>query len=350
MDIETRAKMEGDKARDLQAKLAADKGPEGTKEPVDGPGQAKPADGAEGADGLPTDGAVNPEKGQEGDPKPGPEDGHKPEQDQEEETYRHKFLTLQGMYNSEKRKNEARIAELEARVDALLKKLAEPVKSEPAKDQGQEPPAKTVGKIDPEAFSEYGEEFKTLARMVNDLTAENEDLKKKVGETASQVEPLRDTVAESAKDRFLAELSRLCPDAQRLNTDPAFLGWLSEVNALDPQGRTRQECLSAAASALRAAPAAAYFNEFLREIGNGKGSQPAAPQASAPQRSATPKNIQPSGSGRPSGEPQPQTFTRAEIQKFYRDLSRGEFQGDEAAVLRMKNNIALAAREGRISE
>lgn len=357
MDIETRAKMEGDKARELQTRLAADRNSEGTQGATpasdDESANAKPQDGAEGADAPAADGAAEPAKGQdesEHAAAPAPEAGHKPEQDPEEESYRHKFLTLQGMYNSEKRRNEARIAELEGQVTALLKKLAEPENPEPAQKQDQ-PDQPMKGKLDPEAFKDYGQEFQELVQVVNAITAENEQLKRQLGETAAQVEPLRDSVTETAKDKFLAELSRLCPEAAALNTDHAFLGWLSDLNPLDPQGRTRQECLNEAASQLRAQPTAAYFNEFLRQNGNGKGSQTATQPAPAPQRTPTaPKNIQPSGNGRPSGEPMRQTFTRAEVKKFYDDLARGEFQGDEAAALRMKHNIAQAVREGRITE
>jgi len=334
MDPVERAKREGDTARDLQRQLIeARKVETETSQTPETPVDATNTSAVEPIE------PSNERPERDISPAP-PESKPQPEStpdDANSESWKHKYQTLQGMLASERRAANVKIEALERQVQGLVEKLA----NTPAEPQETTPvaPAKTPGlEIDPESFSEYGEEFQKLARMVNTLRQENDALRAEVGDIA----PLRETVALTAKDRFLTHLGQVCPDYERLNTDQGFLAWLSQENPFDPAGRSRQECLTEAVSRYNADKAGVFFNAYLSE---NRGSSQAEPtRQPAPQ----PTNVQPSSRPRqtvPSGK---RTFTRDEVQRFYRDVARGGYVGREAEALAIKRDIALASGEGRI--
>ena len=345
MDIETRAKQEGDKAREIQQRLAdARKAEDAREHPDKAPADAdvpEPKDEA-------TEEEIPAAKKEEPETPAQPEVA--PQDDANSETWKHKFLTLQGMLNADKRRAETRIKELETQVSTLVAKLADTSPAEPGK---KPEPATGPKRIDPQTFAEYGEEFQALVRQVNETRDENELLKKQLGDQqkflGDQIEPLKKTVAQSATERFLVELGKLCPSYASLNTDQVFLAWLSEVNVFDPAGRSRQECLNEACRDLKVGTAAAYFNEYLRN--HGKGGQdaatPQAPKPASPQEHH-PANIQPSSRPHQTVPAGKKVYTRDEVNAFYRDVARGVFAGKEADALAMKRDIALASHEGRI--
>ena len=249
--------------------------------------------------------------------------------------WEHKFRVLQGKYNAEvprlKRANDELQDQLKA-MQQQLQQLSEKVSAAPAPA-----PAPSISN---EEVERYGPEFVEFVRKVArqeaptqqvDLASIERSIASKVDE---RVRPAEEIGQRTAKQLFFADLTKLSPNWEQLNTDDKFLNWLADTDPLT--GALRQDIFDDAYGKLDAQRVAAFFNSF-------GGAVSAAPTAPPLQTQVVPQT-----SGTPVGTPQPgkKIWYKSEVAKFYDDMRRGLVKPDEA--VRIEGEIFAAQKEGRL--
>ena len=187
---------------------------------------------------------------------------------------------------------------------------------------------------------EYGEDFTRALdkRIDSKVDRKIEERLKPVREKVDQVSSENQLNAANA---YFVQLSRLCPEWERLNTDQGYLNWLATTRI---GRRTMQELLNDAHQAGDAVGVADIFNTYgqLQKQNQTQTRGPARPNPNA--------LIPPFGRG--SGDharienAQGVTIAMSEVDKFYRDLELGKIKPDEAA--RREAEIMQAMKENRI--
>ena len=253
------------------------------------------------------------------------------------------YKVLKGKYDAEVPRLHTQLRELREELERLKEaKASAPAEKEPGEEK------KTPKKVDPSSLADFGPEVQSLAETINELQDEVVNLRAENATLREGLVPVQQQVEQTAKEtreqRFLQELATMAPQYAEQNVDPLFLDWLAAQDDYDPDGRTRQEVLTAAAQRGNAKAVARYFNTFAQEHGAGKGSE----SAPAPQPK-TPANVQP-GTSRPgtpgSGMPEKRIWTAQSIEKFYRDVQLGHIDAQEAT--RLERDLFAAQKEGRI--
>jgi hypothetical protein len=139
---------------------------------------------------------------------------------------------------------------------------------------------------------------------------------------------LRGQLEQETKQRLDAMLDREIPQWRLINSDPAWLNWLAQVDEFN--GCSRQSLLNDAVARGNAFRVIQIFKGFLREQG-GAG-QPAA-AGSAPRRAAR----------APSGQ---RVYDRSEITRMWARRRKGQISDEVWA--RWEAELVAAGREGRI--
>jgi hypothetical protein len=295
----------------------------------DRPGGEGQTDGGDTSTGAPADGAAfavrEPAVSQQ--PTSGPD----------EDSYRHRWETLQGKYAAETRRANEQIRQLQSEVAALKEQVVKPPEQKPT----------NVEEAIDELQREYGEQFtNALDRRIDRKIEASVDRK-----IAEKIKPVEDKVNQVSTDNqanaagaYFTQLSRLCPDWEKQNVDKGFLQWLVTTRA----GRyTMQQVLTDAHNAQDAAAVADVFHAYRRV-------QP--PARNQPQPNKGPTRPDPnallvpkgrgSGDGATIDDSQGQVVTMSEVDKFYREMEMGKVDPKEAA--RREAEIMKAAQEGRI--
>ena len=274
-----------------------------------------------------------------------------------DENFEHKYKTLQGMYNSEKRLNDS----LQGRVDSLENILAglQAAREVPA----PEPSAASAEVIADSLLTEqeitdYGPDMidvvKRAAREavsgeLATLREENAQLKAVVGNVGNQQEL-------DVRGRLYANLTTAVPNWKQVNKHPDFLDWLSQVDVY--AGVPRNQMLSRAFETNDTERVIQFFKGFLSE---NAALQPAA-NAEAPD--VTP-DIEPAGQPRVTLESLAspglghgggadnisetgRMWKESEIGAFYEDARKGKFKGRQDDYKATENEIQAALTEGRI--
>jgi hypothetical protein len=140
---------------------------------------------------------------------------------------------------------------------------------------------------------------------------------------------LRGHLASETRARLDQALEREVPQWRQIDSDPRWLAWLAEVDALN--GCTRQALLNDAIVRGNAGRVIRIFQGFLREMGAAStAATPSQPRARQ-RRSA------------PDGKP---IYTRSQITEMARRRQKGLI--DDAAWARWEYELIAAGREGRI--
>jgi hypothetical protein len=204
---------------------------------------------------------------------------------------------------------------------------------------------------------DYGSDFlnvvgkkaqEVVGPIVSKYEQEIENLKR-------QLEGVNGAVQTNAQDRFFNKLAQLVPTWQDLDTNQEFIDWLAK---LDPySGRTRQDMLNEHYSKNDAARVAAFFQGFLDEtaaVTAPRGGQPsqggrAQVPAKAPLEAfAAPGRAKSTTAPANAGAEDKPIITRAQIAKFYADVTAGKFRGKDDEKKKFENQIFEAERENRI--
>lgn len=293
-------------------------------------------------------------RGEDEDATPAPARDHG--SDGDEETFAHKYKTLQGMYNSDVARLQAANKQYEDRVshlEQLIASVKTPQKDDAGRPKTQAEPQRYVSETD---IEEYGDSIDVMRKVskeeLNPIMSKMSQLESTLSELANNlngsVMPTVQNVAkqqqQSASDRFWSDLSRRVPNWQQLNNDDGFKDWLLEVDPLS--GETRQKHLAAAQENLNVDRVVAFFEAYAPQSGE-KAKTDGQPSRSA---SELEKQIAP-GRSRSAGKPVDQsskTYSPEQIRDFYSKVRAGKFRGREKERDRIERDIFAAQQDGRI--
>lgn len=266
-----------------------------------------------------------------------PEPKAEPEQDVG--YWKHRFDSLEGIYESKlNRANE--------RADALENELQK-LRNEFQQQQQATQEKVTSSLVTDEDVESFGNDLIDLQKRVAKQTyleakaefdAERKQLEAKIAQLEGQLGGVNQQVSASNYDRFLGKVSQLVPDWEQVNTNQGFLKWLSEVDPL--VGKPRQALMDEAAGAMDANRVSAIFNAYKSLVAPVKKSNSDLQRQVSPSKTASSsQNQQPKSSGK--------VWSQREIQQFYQDVAQGRIKGDVAAKLEAELNAAVV--EGRVS-
>jgi hypothetical protein len=262
-----------------------------------------------------------------------------------------RYRTLQGMYNADRARHQAELAQRDARLTQLEQLLssmqtAAPRAPEPA------PAEKLVTQKD---VDDYGESLEVMRRVSREEVAAQArriaELEQVINKLQTNVVPRVEHVAQqqaiSAEQSFWNSLSSTVPAWKDINNDQQFHAWLLEVDPLT--GAQRQSHLEDAQRKLDATRVASFFTTWQRM----KGPEPAQPTRSA-SSSELERQVAPGRSRAGSSSPSAataakgRTYTPQDISKFFDDVRRGLYRGREAERDRLERDIFAAQQDNRI--
>ena len=264
---------------------------------------------------------------------------------QPKESWEQKYKTLQGMYNADVPRLNAKNREVSSRVSQLEQLLGTMQQS--AKP---EEPVSTDPLITDADMKEYGDSIDVMRRAareeVNAANGRIAQLEKTIQQLQGVVPQVQQVQAQqqaSSEQAFWAGLTNEVSNWQDINNNADFQSWLLSIDPLT--GISRQTYLEDAQKNLDTKRVASFFAAWEKEFG--------VPETARENRSNTnsqlEKQVAP-GRGR-SGKPASQeskNYSPADIQKFFEDVRKGKFKGRDEERGRMERDIFSAQREGRI--
>jgi len=265
---------------------------------------------------------------------------------QDEESWRQKYKTLQGMYNKDVPRLNAQNRDLSSRVSQLEQLLSQ-LSNQPA----PQAPASNNPLITDKDLEEYGDSIDVMRRaareevsQANHRVAQLEaQLRQLQASVVPQVHQLSQKQAASTEQAFWGTLSSKVPNWQDINDDTDFQSWLLEVDPLT--GISRQTYLEDAQANLDVNRVASFFSAWEQASGRSVAQTNRKAQASQLEKQVAPGRGRSSPSAMPS---EGQTYTTDDIKKFFNDVRMGKFKGRETERGRIERDIFAAQREGRI--
>ena len=258
------------------------------------------------------------------------------------EDFEHKYRVIQGKFDAEVPALQAQVASLTEQVRKFMEnKVDEPVKK-------------------PENFDaainalkeQYGEEFTS---MVNDATeakatviAEkiaNKIVDERLKDISHRVDSVAEVQVQSASERFMSSLEKGLGKGwdTGINKDPRFLTWLNTPIDAELGVETYMDRLTAAYNILDDAKVLTIFNRYIKL-------NPQVEDANASKLAEliVPEN-QGGGDDLADLNKEKKTYTKAEVNKFYKDSAAGLYKDRPEEKARMESDIFAAQSEGRIT-
>ncbi|MCP4116469.1 MAG: hypothetical protein GY737_13875 [Desulfobacteraceae bacterium] len=279
----------------------------------------------------------------------------------EEETFKARYFTLKGKYDADMNRLNDGLRTLQQQVDQLTEENTS-LKAGNDKNTDLQGTGNTEkGRLDPDSMAEYGPEFQTMAAKMNELIDENQTLKEQLGQVNEKVGTVEQAQGQTDYETYIGRVAQQVQEAggnfNQLNSDPAFLAWLSDIHPYTNQ--PRHASLQDAERHFDVVRTVRIFSEYLDSLNTE--AQPETPpveesvkepaQQQAPQPAQP--NIQPTH--RPSGSdvtpPNPASgriWTRASVKKLYMDKAAGLYRGKEADFKALEADMFRAQNEGRI--
>jgi hypothetical protein len=264
---------------------------------------------------------------------------------QPKESWEQKYKTLQGMYNADVPRLNAKNREVSARVSQLEQLLSTMQQS-----TKPEEPVSTDPLITDADMKEYGDSIDVMRRAareeVNAANGRIAQLEKTIQQLQGFVPQVQQVQAQqqaSSEQAFWSGLSNEVPNWQDINDNADFQSWLLSIDPLT--GISRQTYLEDAQKNLDTRRVASFFAAWEKEFGTPE----TARENRSNSNSQLEKQVAP-GRGR-SGKPASQeskNYSPADIQKFFEDVRKGKFKGRVEERGRMERDIFSAQREGRI--
>lgn len=297
----------------------------------------KPSEAAANAE--PTQAAEpdpSPEPAAELEPQAAPEPQAPPQQ--QTDVWEHKYKTLQGLFNREVPTLQTKVRDLESQLQEAVSRL------NTAADEKAKPfePEKPV--VDPQDVDNFGSDLVDMVQRVTegvlrsaagDWKTRAVSLEQRLTQMEHVLRGTTQTVAVNAEQSFFDRLTKLAPDWEATNTNPAWLAWLAEVDPI--LGQPRQSALDAAQQALDVDRVAAVFKAFT-------GAPPTSPKPNPLAKQVSPKGA---ATASPASA-QPVIYSEQEVVDFYNAVRRGEYHGKEPEVARVEAEINMAISEGRV--
>ena len=280
---------------------------------------------------IPANDAVNATPQEYSPPPPAPTPS-------QAEDWQQKYKSLQGMFaqktselQAQNRQYESQMTQMQKQLDALVqtRKQEEP-KGKAAADPND---VENFGADLVDMVQRYAE--RVFQSMSDQFGGKASEMDGRLAALEKQVTGVSNRTDATLEQQFYATLDKLVPDWSAVNEDTRWLTWLADVDPV--YGAPRQAALDAARNALDVQRVANVFNAF-------KAAHPAKPQNSLANQ------VAPNGaaSAAPNAAPARQILSTKFIEKFYGDLAKGRYAGNEAEAQRIETEINQAAAEGRI--
>ena len=277
--------------------------------------------------------------------------------DPEEESFKHKYNTLQGMFRAEK----AQHAAMRNRVSTLENMLASmPTTPAAPAAEASSPDQTFADSLTPEEREEYGDDMiGVIQRAANEPIAKAmQALQNEITQLKSQLGHVDHKVEVSEKDRFYNQLEQIQPGWQNVNQDVNFLAWLDEddVYAAEP----RKVLLRKAFDRSDASRVARFFSGFLNEnAAVQKATSPTTPAAAGTKKSASNGKVDLAslaapGAGSASASADStdsssiQPVKASDIKRFYEDVVKGVYKSDPERKLALETQIQAAMQSGNV--
>lgn len=308
-----------------------------------------------------------PQEAQDGDAREGVAKGQKGEEGRQEpqesrqaqdaradahpENWEHRYNSMKGRYDAA----QSQVKQLADEV-ASLRRLMGTMQTQV---QPEAHPAASVQEqverlITPEEERDYGSEFLTVVgkkaqEVVGSVTAKYE---KKIAELEQKLSGVQGTVIVSEQQRMHETLDNRVPNWREINANQEFIEWLQYPDTYS--GQTRLDLLKSAYERNDAARVAAFFEGFQREaaaVAPRDSQQAPSSRAPAPAKPSLEHFAAPGrakAAAPQSGPADKPVISRAQIAKFYADVTAGKYRGREAEQKSFENQIFEAQSEGRI--
>ena len=269
-----------------------------------------------------------------------PEQPPQPQQSESEQTWRHKYSVLQGMYNADTNKLKEQLQEAQQRSqDPSLQHRLQALESENSqlKQQlEQQQQASTPSgelKLSQTLVDEYGEDFaRAVAEqssagssdLINQLNQKISTLESKLNQT----EQVTTQTTEAMRVRELnAELSKQGIDFEQVNNDPMFHNWLAAID--DASGEQRNTLMNNAFNRGDINRTAYFFTAFKAQEGSNFNNNPLASHVDVTSRAPGDANV----------------WTKAQMDKLYADRRAGKIA--DAEFQEWERKLFSAMQEGK---
>ena len=255
----------------------------------------------------------------------------------EEDDYKQKWLSLQGMYRKSKEQVDSLISQNRQLTEKIDRFMAEPK----GKGETLAPDASTKEITDHlrSLSDEYGEDFtNALSSVVKQMVGS--ELKSVTGDLAKVREQVNTVQKDTVEDRqtaFKQGLTQRCPDWFSIFQSDQFAGWLdSNVEALS--GRTYGDLFEQANNDWDMDRMVRFFESYKKNNGKVVEERPdPRKQHVVPGRSKA---------SAPPTKKVDRQWDGNSINKFYDDVRRGIYNGKEAEMQAIEEEI-FAANAGR---
>lgn len=328
--IPAAVKAAGKRASELQENFIKSVTPEGNEPPAEAPAEPPAETPAEPPAEVVAETPAAPA-----------EPAEPPEND---DSWKHKFLSMQGRYNSEVPKLKAQMQQMSGEITNLNRLLATVKPTAPAPSPVEQP--KSL--LTPEEIAEYGPEFVDIvSRITKQATAPYE---KEISELKGQLKQVDSQLGDNARAQLMRSLAAEVPNWAEINTSQPFLDWLALPDTYS--GAIRHEMLRSAFGRNDSTRVINFFKGFLAETAaTAPAEQEPGTQAPTPKTPlvnfAAPGRAK--STAAPSSAPAEKPFfTASFIQKFYSDKALGKYRGREAEAKLLESQIFTAQQEGRI--
>ena len=269
-------------------------------------------------------------------PAAAPEKPPAPQQQKPDE-WESRYKSLQGIFNKT-------VPELQQQVKTLQTDLSTAVDRLNRASEQQESKPESKQAADPKDIDNFGQDLVDMVSRVaggvinqaaRAFEAKATQLESQIAQLQTAIQGASQQVAMTAEQSFFDKVTKLVPNWEQVNTDPGFLSWLAETDPV--YGINRQAALQRAQDSLNADHAAAVFQAYLGPKPTAKRVDPLDQQVS-PKGAAT---VAPTQADKPM-------LTSSQVTKFYDDMRRGMYRGNEAEAARIEKLINTALAEGRV--
>lgn len=257
-----------------------------------------------------------------------------------DDTWKHKYNTLQGLFNAEMPKMQAQLRELSGQLGTLSTEN-QFLKAELAKKP--EPTLKEAGIITDADRETFGAELVDLIERATSPNVRKTDVDQvlnRIKELELKLGNVSENQASANETAFWKNLTRNVPDWEAINTTDAWKAWLLEVDPI--YGMSRQAGLDVAFNRMDGERVATIFNTYK----NTRPAPPPTPQQEL-QRQVTPTRSRASTEA-PAGAQGGMLWTSESITALYNDIRKGVLSAEDAAMY--EADLNRAAEEGRIRE
>lgn len=256
-----------------------------------------------------------------------------------EETWQQKYRTLKGMYDAEVPRLHAQVKELQAYVTQLRDQLESAPKQTAPQPTSEYKKSSLVTDDEVEAFgADLIEVQRKVAREVamefreelNALKSQNDELRKQIAQTGSQV----------GEVTFEQRLFQAVPDWAQLNNDPAWIAWLDEV---DPILRGPRRNAAQAAYNANDAQGVAYYVQLFKD-------SVATPQVDQRQRELE-RQVQPTrtATAQTPVSQKGKTYTTKDVERMFLKVKELNVSQKFDDARKLEAEIDAAYMEGRVT-